>query len=648
MSDPGAPILGTVLRAWRTPTSEGCQLRTEDGPLTLYGPLPPVTPGCTLRAWTEGSTLTRAERVITPYELARAFYSRLRPPQKATALELLPRLGPDPHHTVTQNAPSLPTRVPASIAQALTRHARRESRLYGALQALADLGLPPEHTHALLNQHGAGAPSAFREQPYLAIRHGIPLRVLDHAARLQGLSTFDPRRGPALAYELTRRAALAYGHTCLPLPVLAGELRDSHALDDDEAQQAIEDALNGQLLLEDAQAAFLPEQHRVEAWLADDIARLMASTPARVSVPATPGLTTEQRAAVLLAAGTAVSVITGGPGTGKTTTLRALLDALDAANLRSVLCAPTGKAASRMQQSTGRYATTLHRLLSYDGHKFSSGILPGDVFVVDEVSMASNALLGALLRSVRDGARVILVGDEDQLPPIDPGHPLAALTRTVPTGRLTQTHRQAAGSPILTLAAQLISGESPAQTGVPFVSATSAEDIVQLVLARQGQARPMILTAGRAGPLGVDALNLALQAALNPGDTRLRAGDPILVTRNNHDTGLMNGMTGTVTHAGKHLTCVIEDTEHTFTPGDPTLTLAYAMTIHRSQGSEWPDVIVTLAPEHDRLLSRQLAYTAVTRAKDTLTASGLRAAWTYAAHTGAPRRNSRLEHFLKR
>ncbi|WP_191301766.1 hypothetical protein [Deinococcus indicus] len=133
MSDPGAPILGTVLRAWRTPTSEGCQLRTQDGPLTLYGPLPPVTPGCTLRAWTQGSTLTRAERVITPYELARTFYSRIRPPQQAAALKVLPALGPDPHHTITQDAATLTTRVPPSLARALTRHARRESRLYGAL-----------------------------------------------------------------------------------------------------------------------------------------------------------------------------------------------------------------------------------------------------------------------------------------------------------------------------------------------------------------------------------------------------------------------------------------------------------------------------------------------------------------------------------
>lgn len=164
----------------------------------------------------------------------------------------------------------------------------------------------------------------------------------------------------------------------------------------------------------------------------------------------------------------ALCLITGGPGTGNTTTLKALLDSLEAAGLNTVLCAPTGKAASRMTQSTGRAATTLHRLLGYDGHKFDHGLLPGDVYVVDECSMASNPLLGALMRCVPEGTRVILVGDEDQLPPIDPGHPLAALTRTVPTARLTRTHRQASGSPILTLATQLISGESPCPTSASW------------------------------------------------------------------------------------------------------------------------------------------------------------------------------------
>jgi len=429
-----------------------------------------------------------------------------------------------------------------------------------------------------------------------------------------------------------------------------GELRDHHALEDDEALAACQAAVLGGHLHAHQGHLYLPDAWRTESWLADDVVRVLSAPVTPITPAEAPGLTEEQSWAVALGCRGALTVITGGPGTGKTTTLTALLESLEAAGLETVLCAPTGKAASRMTQSTGRPATTLHRLLGYDGKKFENGLLPGDVYVVDETSMASNPLLGALMRSIPDGTRVVLVGDEDQLPPIDPGHPLAALTRAVPTARLTRTHRQASNSPILTLARQLISGEVPTRTGVPFQPAQNAQDVVRLVQAQLGEDGPMtVLTAGRAGPLGVDALNTALQDALNPGDARLREGDPVMATRNNHDTGLMNGMTGRVVRmTARETTCVFEDVEYTFSPARLSeLTLAYAMTIHRSQGSEWPGVLVVLTGDHERLLSRQLAYTAVTRARTHLIASGEREAWAYAAQTGAPRRHSLLGALLQ-
>jgi exodeoxyribonuclease V alpha subunit len=190
----------------------------------------------------------------------------------------------------------------------------------------------------------------------------------------------------------------------------------------------------------------------------------------------------------------------------------------------------------------------------------------------------------------------------------------------------------------------------PTCTGVPFHPAQQAEDVVRLVQGYLTAEGPlMVLTAGRAGPLGVDALNTALQDALNPGEGRLREGDPVMATRNNHDTGLMNGMTGRiVSMTERQTTCVFEDVEYRFSPAalsDPTL--AYAMTIHRSQGSEWPGVLVVLTQGHQRLLSRQLAYTAVTRARTQLIASGERGAWAHAAQTGAPQRSSLLGALLR-
>ena len=222
--------------------------------------------------------------------------------------------------------------------------------------------------------------------------------------------------------------------------------------------------------------------------------------------------------------------------------------------------------------------------------------------------------------------------------------------RSLERGVVTKTHRQAEGSPILKLAHMLIGGEVPAHTGVPFEKAESAGDIVALAqrVAQETGTSPMVLTAGRTGTLGVGNLNLALQEALNPGDTKFRLGDPIMMTRNDHDQGLMNGMTGRIVSLGKKVVCDFEGKLYELPPGYVNFfDLAYAMTIHRSQGSEWGEVIVTLSEQHGRLLSRQLAYTAVTRAKQGLVASGARNAWKRSALTGFPERYSRLERMLR-
>lgn len=645
--------LGRVLSVRRESNGEeSCRLELEGQTLNLTGPLPPVRAGHWLHIEYEGRRLLHAERVVTTEEVNRAFYRRLKGFERDGALKALEILG-EQAHTVVTGQPELLRSVKGvtpSTARAMQNHARRQGRLYSALKELADMGIGPELTHTLISHHGAGAAQFIRDNPYAAITERLPLRVIDHAARRLGISIFDPRRAPALAYETVRLACEEEGHTCLPESVLESRLVQMHALESEEAQQAIAGAYALRHLQSEHQAAYLPKQRLTERWLADDLVRLHLCQTNTVPALDTPHLTEEQARAVALGCVSGVTVITGGPGTGKTTTLKALLDSLEAAGLSTTLCAPTGKAASRMTQSTGREATTLHRLLGYDGSNFGDKPLSGDVFVVDEVSMASNELLGALLRNIPDCKRVILVGDEDQLPPIDPGHPLAALVRTMPLARLTKTHRQAEGSPILKLAHQLIAGEVPARTGVPFQELTSTEQLVGLVKSQeieQGQ-RPVVLSAGRQGPLGVSAINAALQEAFNPGEGRLRLGDPVMMTRNDHKRGLMNGMTGEIVSLGKKIACLFEEKVYELAASEaPLLELAYAMTIHRSQGSEWPGVIVTLSHQHERLLSRQLAYTAVTRAKAHLVAAGEREAWTDSALTSFPRRYSMLERMLR-
>ncbi|ULH18069.1 AAA family ATPase (plasmid) [Deinococcus sp. KNUC1210] len=647
-------VHGVVERTWRTATGEdACRLKLTDGAmLTLTGPLPPLKRGHQLKAELQGNVLLSAHRVIRERDIAAAFYGQITGLARHGVAKIVAQLEDDTHRIIQHEAQRLSgvRGFPASSVRAMQTHARRQGRWYTTFQDLAALGLAPEYAQPLIRQDGAGAVQVFRDNPYRAVQQRIPLRVLDAAARQQGLSIFDPRRGPALVYELVQRALQEDGHTCVPRTLLKKVLMQDHALEEEEAELALQAAVDDGYVMAFQQMLAAPTPYHEEVRLADDIARLLTADLPPLPLPAVlPNLSSEQRAAVQLACTTALCVITSGPGTGKTTTLKALLDTLDTAGLSTILCAPTGKAASRMQQSTGRFATTLHRLLGYDGHRFETGLLQTQAVVVDEVSMASNALLAALLRSAPTGCRVILVGDEDQLPPIDPGHPLAALIRTVPTARLTRTHRQAQDSPILTLARLLISGERPRDTGIAFHETVTTEAVVQLMQAHvQESGPPILLTAGRAGPLGVDALNPALQAALNPGTGRFRVGDPVLVTRNDHTTGLMNGMTGRVLRVGEQLECCFDDTVHTLGPdAQLQLSLAYALTIHRAQGSEWDRVLVVLSDEHHRLLSRQLAYTAVTRAKRQLIAAGHRQAWNTAALTGATVRFSLLEALLR-
>lgn len=657
LSPESAPVTiqGPVRRLWKGAAGEqGCLLVTPDGEQRLTGPLPPLRTGQILRATLQGHQLLRAERVVPEREIAHAFYGMIGGKLRPSVLKIVKALGDETHDLITRR-PSMLSGVkgiPPSGITVMQKHARKQGRLYSTLRELADLGLPPEHARILIRHQGAGAARSFQHNPFLAIQHGVPLDVLDHAALRMGLSRFDPRRHPALAYELVSRACVEHGHTCLPERALRDELQERHALESEEITAALLAAQGASLLTPDRGMLFLPEQHRLETRLADDLIRVLtAPVPALpLDKTLTSALSDEQRSAVHLACTSALCVVTGGPGTGKTTTLRALLGAFDAAGLTTVLCAPTGKAASRMTASTGREATTLHRLLGYDGEAFEAGVLQADAIVIDEASMTGTELFGMLMRGVPTGARVVLVGDEDQLPPVDPGHPLAALVRSVPTCRLKQTHRQVSGSPILTLAGQLISGEPPHETGVRFEACGQTRELVNLVesLVNTG-GPPMVLTAGKAGSLGTVALNTALQEALNPGTGRFRAGDPVTVTRNDHTTGLMNGMTGRVTSILKgQVHAEFDGTLHAFGADDLTrLALAYAVTIHRSQGSEWERVVVVLSEDHARLLNRNLAYTAVTRAKVEVVACGARGAWNRAAITPAPRRHSLLEARLR-
>lgn len=388
-------------------------------------------------------------------------------------------------------------------------------------------------------------------------------------------------------------------------------------------------------------------------------------------------LSQKQKEGVQQALTQPVSVITGGPGTGKTTSMRALIRALTVKGKTVVLAAPTGRAAKRLSEATGIEAKTLHRLLQLrpGGKAFydADNPIPADMVIVDEMSMIDTLLMNTLLKAVATGTHVLLVGDADQLPSVGAGDVLADIIASgaVPVIKLDHIFRQSSGSAIITNAHRINHGEMPLASGAIndfyIFGEDNAERAASLVVELVSKRIPakfgippadvQVLVPMHGGKCGVAVLNEALQAALNPpgegkpqkqfGDRIFRLGDKVLQIRNNYDKDVFNGDAGVITSLdleNQTLTARLEDgrpVEYDFTDLDQ-LVLAYAASIHKSQGSEYPAVVVPLLMSHYMMLERKLIYTAVTRAKRLAVLVGSRKAIAMAVkNAGGQRRVGR-------
>jgi exodeoxyribonuclease V alpha subunit len=357
-----------------------------------------------------------------------------------------------------------------------------------------------------------------------------------------------------------------------------------------------------------------------------------------------------QREAIGQAARSSLLIVTGGPGVGKTTIVRAILTIFDGAGIETRLAAPTGRAAKRMSEATGRDATTLHRLLEFEPRRATfkrdaARPIAAGAVIVDEASMVDLLLADALFQAVEPGTRLILVGDVDQLPSIGPGAVLRDViaSKKIPCARLTQIFRQARESLIVTNAHRINAGKPPVAppAGEPsdffVIERTDPEaarrTIVELVTSRIPAKFGMdplrdvqVLTPMHRGAAGTRALNEALQLALNPegaaivrGGLSIRTGDKVMQLKNDYDRGVYNGDVGIVTHVDPEegsLRVGYELREVPYDAGNlDELTLAYAQSVHKAQGSEYPAVVIPLLTSHFVMLSRNLLYTAVTRGK---------------------------------
>jgi exodeoxyribonuclease V alpha subunit len=528
---------------------------------------------------------------------------------------------------------------------------------------------------------GADVVDVAREDPYLLLlAERVRFAHVDRLAQQLGFARDDIRRLVAGAVAAVGAARRQDGHQHLPRTAAIASTAALLGVDAMLAADGLARAVARGRLVADAVAqeevVALPGARADEVALAEGILRLLRTArPLPPSVDAVDPdasgvvLTADQRAAVELTAASGVSVLTGGPGTGKSTTVRELVVRARRARANVALAAPTGRAAKRLEELADHPATTIHRLLEArpdeeEGFRFRFGPddpLPYDLVVVDETSMCDTWLAARLVDAIPDGCHLVLVGDADQLPSVGSGDVLRDLVRSgaVPSAHLAEIHRQAAGSRIVTLARGILAGDPGPLAGVEgdvFVAEEQDRSAIAARVVRTVAERArehfgvalddiQVLAPLYRGPNGVDALNVALKAALNPGEGRPtvaghHVGDRVMQTRNDPELDVANGDVGTVVDlsVGEGTLRIAYPRGEVTHPRDRVRALvpAWAVTVHKAQGGEWPVVVLVLDSAHRSMLWRNLAYTAVTRASRALILVGRSEALRIAARQDLP------------
>lgn len=544
----------------------------------------------------------------------------------------------------------------------------KQKSIHAIMRFLHEQGISTARALRIYKTYGEEAVGVLRENPYrLAMDiQGVGFKTADAIATQMGLAADAPQRLKAGLIFTLEKAAEA-GNTCLPEHLLLQRASELLGVAQPKLGTVLEEMLSEPGLLTDAgesgRRIFLAHLFRAEEVIARKV-RELASLPVVFSeqdvnesirqAEQRTGrqLAPSQRQAVEAALKHRVLILTGGPGVGKTTIVKTILALSGSQKTELVLAAPTGRAAQRLAESTGREARTVHRLLEYQGEgrwgRHSQKPLEGDYFVIDECSMMDAPLMAQFLAALPGSARLLLVGDADQLPSVGPGAVLHDLltSEVVPAVRLTEIFRQAAASRIITAAHAINQGQMPDLKPVAdgdffFLEHSGSEDILRTVLGLVRDRLParygfdpvkdiQVLCPMNRNALGTRSLNAALQAELNPGSEMgfeverfgqmYRAGDKVIQMRNNYDKDVYNGDIGRISLIQSEPVRIAVQFEGGrlvyYEPGElDELQLAYAITIHKSQGSEFPCVVIPFAMAHFVMLERSLIYTGVTRGK---------------------------------
>lgn len=572
----------------------------------------------------------------------------------------------------------------------LSKAWQEQARTRAAMLFFQSHGISLALSRRIFNHYGADAVRRVRADPYALAEDidGIGFQTADRIARQMGLAEDSPQRVAAALIHILKQQAEA-GHVFEVADALTARCRQMVGCTPEAVEAALVDGVAaGRFVVEDlpesrGPAVFLKGLHHCEVELAAGLRRLAASATPRLAgtdpaaaVSGSEGklglaLAQRQREAVSRALAGGVLVITGGPGTGKTTIVRAILDIYQRFRHRVRLAAPTGRAAKRLAESTGDEACTVHRLLEFSPRERSflrnaEHPLEADLLVVDEASMIDTVLMYHLVKALTPGTTLVLVGDVDQLPSVGPGNVLSDIIASdlVPVVILNEIFRQARRSRIVINAHRINTGEMPLREATAeendfyFIEKSEprivSETILKLVVARIPSRfgfDPLediqVITPMHRGEVGTNQLNAVLQAALNPaGDSgpqatgRWRPGDKVMQIRNDYDKEVFNGDIGRVASAGPEGVTVVFDgrpVRYALSELDD-LVLAYAISVHKSQGSEYPCIVMPLMTQHYLMLQRNLVYTAITRARRLAVIVGQQRALAMAVANDRPRR----------
>ena len=631
-----------------------------------------------------------------------------------TALKIIERFGDKSFEVLESDPERLASIKGISKSQAanISAEFNRQYSMRKVMIELEDVGITPSECTAIYKYFGVNAVNVIKENPYTLCGtvNGFSFERAERLVHDMKLSPKPYYRNHAGIIHIIRHN-LSNGHTCIPRRKLTEPSNALLGISQSEIEDSIDGLLeNKQLvsaMIDGEEFVFLPEMYIAETSIAERLKRILKFAPPavntvkcdieRIEEKNNVFYADNQKQAIITAATKGLLILTGGPGTGKTTVVKGIIDIFEKRGIEVLLCAPTGRAAKRMTEVTGRDAKTIHRLLEVEWdvndkpvfRRNASDPLSAGAVIIDEMSMVDAELFSSLLDALPIGCRIILVGDSDQLPSVGPGNVLTDLVDSgvLPVVCLTEIFRQARKSLIVMNAHRIISGEPP-QLGVvdsdfffmkreDFMSAS--DTVLQLISKRLPAAygfSPLddiqILCPSRKGELGSVNLNRKLQAVLNPavrnknelrtsGGRIFREGDKVMQIKNNYDipwkkgseegAGIFNGDIGIlkkINYAAGTMTIDFDDRTASY-PSDnlSELELAYAVTVHKSQGSEYPVVIIPAVDIPPRLMYRNLLYTGVTRAKKILVIVGSEdKVLAMTANNRQNKRYSSLKYFL--